>query len=433
VPVDEDDGRIERPPWIVRGRRHVARWRVTARSDVNRARRAAAATFGPEPFTERLRVSGAWRGRDRAVTLPVDRVLVGGEAGIGARRLARAVGDPMRPSTRITEGALAALLSEYRATGAPALTDAAVLASEFGRELVAALHAGGHPLGARRREDLPGRLRGLVREARERPRERVRVRRVRDSDCFQVEETAPALVRALLERDPGVPATLRPGQAVTPLQDLLLRMSWLAGARRLYQPIDAPELEGSWELVRGCEDRLALMTDFLAGAGIRSPATYLDVASCYGWFVAAMRDAGYDATGVESDELAARCGSWVYGLPRDRVTVADAVPFLAPGAARHDVVSCFSLLHHLVLRGEREATGLIRALDDATGRVLFLDTGEHHEEWLRHLLPGWDPPFIGRWLRRHTTFRAVVPLGVDHDRRPPNGDNYGRTLFACLR
>ena len=113
----------------------------------------------------------------------------------------------------------------------------------------------------------------------------------------------------------------------TPLQDLLLRMSWLDGTRELYQPIDAPELRSGWTTVRQCTDRLAKMDAFLGERGITG-GRYLDVASCYGWFVARMGERGFDAEGVERDPLAVPLGRAVYGLPDGVVSTGDCVDFL---------------------------------------------------------------------------------------------------------
>ena len=222
----------------------------------------------------------------------------------------------------------------------------------------------------------------------------------------------------------------------TPLQDVLDRMSWLGGTRELYQPLQAPELADSWVLVRRCQDRLDRMQEFLRAHDLLPPAagTYLDVASCYGWFVASMRDLGFEANGVERDPLARPLGVAAYGLREDAVRTGDAEDVLASAGRRWDVVSCFSLLHHFVLgRGSVPPEELVRRLDAVTGRVLFLDTGQEHEEWFRESLRGWNAAFVADFLRRTTTFDRIVDLGPDGDGRGAYAGNYGRTLFACVR
>ena len=112
----------------------------------------------------------------------------------------------------------------------------------------------------------------------------------------------------------------------------------------------------------------------------------------------------------------------------------DAVEFLRGDTGPYDVVSCFSLLHHFALgRGSVDEVALFRLLDRATGRVLFLDTGQAHEAWFRKSLPEWNADYVREFLEQYGTFDRVIDLGPDQDAVPPYEDNYGRHLFACVR
>ena len=260
---------------------------------------------------------------------------------------------------------------------------------------------------------------------------------IRDSDCYQVLDGHHRLALLAHHDVPTARVKVKRLPVTTPLQDLLTQMSWIGGKKELYQPVDAPELRQSWTTVRRCRDRLELMESHLAALGTGPGHSYLDVASCYGWFVQQMAERGYAAQGVERDPLAPRLGAGVYGLDPGRVTVGDAVEFLRAAreeGRRYDVVSCFSLLHHFVLgRGGTSAEELTQLLDSVTGRVMFLDTGQEHEAWFARTLRGWDATHIARFLTTHTTFDEVIDLGPDQDAVPPYADNYGRHLFACVR
>ena len=72
-------------------------------------------------------------------------------------------------------------------------------------------------------------------------------------------------------------------------------------------------------------------------------------------------------------------------------------------------------------------------IDRATRTVLFFDMGEGHKAWFRNRLSGWDPDYIEQWLRKNTSFTQIYRLGVDQDNVSPFEDNYGHTLFACMR
>jgi hypothetical protein len=159
----------------------------------------------------------------------------------------------------------------------------------------------------------------------------------------------------------------------------------------------------------------------------------LDVAANYGWFIRQFTDMGFEAHGVERDPTSIRIGQFVYSNPIGAVTRADAVAYLRDSQILFDVVSCFSLVHHFVLgRGSVSADVFLQLLARRTGKVLFFDMGQSHEEWFKDSLRGWDASFIARWLAEQTGFR-ITPLGTDEDAVGPFSRNYGRTLFACER
>ncbi|MBM3672566.1 MAG: methyltransferase domain-containing protein [Actinobacteria bacterium] len=263
----------------------------------------------------------------------------------------------------------------------------------------------------------------------------VRVRRIRHSDCFQVVDGHHRIALAIDAGLTDLDVAIEGGTTTTPVQDLVSSLRWTAGRRELYQPINAPELESEWTLVRRCNDRLEMMTTFLEEQGLSSRGrTYLDVGACYGWYVAEMSRRGFGAHGVELDPNAIRLGRHAYGFEPDAITAAECSEFLRGVDRRFDVVSCFSVLHHFALgAGACSAEELGGLLDRATGEVLFFDTGQAHEAWFHDLLPAWNSEYIVEWLRCHTTFKRVVALGTDNDAVPPYEHNYGRTLFACTR
>ncbi|MEA2139089.1 MAG: hypothetical protein QOG56_2239 [Solirubrobacteraceae bacterium] len=319
-------------------------------------------------------------GRTRTLTVPADRLLLGGDGAGRPEELVRLTGDLARPSQPLARWP----------------HDAA-----DGAESAAAP---------------------------------VRVVAVKRSDCFMV---LSGHRRAALAHAAGadeLDVELVAGSRWTPFAHVVLDMGWLDSRAELYQPVASPEFE-RWPVVRACRDRLEDMVDFLSehGPAPGSQASYLDVASCYGWFVAQMLERGYDARGIELERVAPQIGAAAYGLDASRIAVGDSVVLLESRAPA-DVVSCFSLAHHFVLgRGSCSAEELVGLLARRTRRVLFFEMGQEHEAWFRHSLAGWDADGVRTWLLRHTDFDEVVAIGVDQDSRPPYEDNYGRTLFACVR
>lgn len=265
--------------------------------------------------------------------------------------------------------------------------------------------------------------------------DRIRINLIRRSDCFLVAEGHQAVVAAYAAGAWLVDAEVVGCPSWTPFQQFVLDIGWLNGRAELYQPVPSAEFGAFWHVIRACQDRLDLMISFLVdhGLGPTRGRSYLDVGSCYGWFVAQMLGRGYDARGIEVEPMAPTMGQAAYGLAPERIAVGDCVDLLKTQPAV-DVMSCLSLVHHFLLgRGGCSAEELVGLLCRQTRRVLFLDTAEDHEAWFRDSLSGWNPHHVREWLLRHTDFDEVVALGIDRDSRPPYQDNYGRTLFACVR
>ena len=183
--------------------------------------------------------------------------------------------------------------------------------------------------------------------------------------------------------------------------------------------------------------RLEMMTSYLERAGLTAASgdlSYLDVGSCYGWFVSEMSKRGFDAKGIEMDKLALELGPLVYGIDVAQVSVGDCITLLGDQARTADVVSCFSVLHHFVMgRGTSSAPDLMARLAERTSKVLFLDTGQAHESWFRWTLPEWSPDYIASWILAHSDFTRVEAIGVDEDGSGVFRGKFGRTLFACTR
>ena len=418
-----------------------------------RPARAAVVKAGRRlPAPVRRGVSTVVLRRPWSTEVPIDSLLLGSQVGLTADEYAEATGDLLWASTRVSDGPHAAL---FRAALAKpeGLTDDEILTSPYASMARTAIAVRQHYFGA---TDDAG-IVDLARSAIARyvgdgvdagtdvrpvmssaPTDPILVAPVRGSRMFQVLDGHHRVAAAAVAGATTAQVVAKWFPVETPLQRLLLRMSWIGGKRQLYQPVEAPELD-RWPLVRKCTDRRDKMVKFLADEGVvgaeGSALGYLDVASCYGWFVDQMEANGLTARGIERDPLGPVLGHAVYGLDPSKIATGDAIELLdAMGEERVDVVSCFSLLHHFVLgRGSVSAEELIKRLDDHTARVLFMDTGQANEEWFRESLPEWTAEYVRTFLETNTDFRRIVDLGPDDDAVAPYEKNYARHLFACVR
>lgn len=386
-------------------------------------------------------------------TIPLNRILLGDEGGIPADRYARMLDAPMRPSTPIEQWPHVALLQLFDESGETILSPSRFFETDYAKNALLCLDVLGHYFQAHSEE-------GIIRVARDfleryqRSGARaaqaavetqhghserhapILVRPIRFSDCYQMIDGHHRAAIAWARGERTIRAAVVRPTVLTPLQSLLLDVTWANGPRELYQPIDAPEVMAGWRLVRQCKDRMEKMSGFLHEQGITPcpGVTYADIACNYGWFVRGMSKIGYEAYGVERDPTACRLASLVNGVDPSRIFRSDVVRFLKADPRQYDIVSCLSLLHHFVLnRYAIDASTLIRLLDSITGRVLFLDTGQSHEKWFCDRLPEWDAGYIEQWLLKNTSFTRVFQLGADCDDAPPYAGNYGRMLFACMR
>lgn len=392
------------------------------------------------------------RHRLRPRRIRLDRMLCSGENGLSAAQYARHTNDPLRPSTAVTRSPQVQLLEEYGRRGEGLFDPEVFRNTAYFMNAEACIAATGSYFDALTAEGIERVARRFVAsfvglDVRDAELGRSKsfssrhslpvVTPVRYSSCYQVVDGNHRIAMAVVRGEEAVWAWVKGPPVLTPLQQLVFDVSWTRGRRELYQPIDTPEFQAQWPLVRRCDDRMAMIHDFLFAGGLLPPnlRTSLDVASSYGWFVRAFSERGFEASGVEIDWASTEIGRVAYGLAPGQVTRSEVVRFLEGELERRwDVVTCFSLIHHFVLGRMRiSPEEMLGHLDRITGTVLFLDTGQEHELWLRRSLDGWHADRIEQWIRENSSFGVVRRLGVDGDGVGAYAGNYGRTLFACMR
>lgn len=415
-------------------------------------RKRSEVDLGPTIFDPPLRLD-----------VEIDALLVGSQAGRPLERWIRETGELGRASLRLVDSPYVSFLRQIRLDPKRLDDDALLRATDYYRMAKRCADHTGKWFGAREEAGILERVRAFGRmlpelaggsgpelaamggepmQGRTPVGEPVRLFAVRDSRCYELQDGHHRAALAAVGGQPSIAASVG-GDKWSYLQSLVLQGVQTRGRQELYQPLKAPEFDGSWTLVRRCADRFAMMERFLRERGLSGEGrTSLDLASSYGWFVRALADHGFDAHGVERDDLAVRIGLAGYRLPPDKIRVMSVERFLEGNRETYDVVLFLSILHHFVIGresaglfaagGDAAARKLIRHVERACGRVLFFDTGEEQETWMRDKLPGWTPEFIARWLKENTSFSEIVPLGRDEDVLSFPG-NYARTLFACVK
>lgn len=380
----------------------------------------------------------------RTALVPMDKLLLGGQCGTHAATYGRIIDDPTWSSTQLKNGPHASLYRLALEDPESLLPDCDLLATDYGQMAKTQLEKMSHYFLLTDGDAIRRHIERRVEEFRsanesgydplgESPSLPL-VRPIRDSDCYEIVDGHHRLAQGLVLGATKARVEVTYLEGTTSMQDFLRSMSWLGSKKEIYQPLPFPEVASEWVLVRQCTDRLEKMLRFIREQGISSDGSYLDVASCYGWFVAEMAKEGFKSRGLERDPLGAELGEIAYGLNRDAIMVGDATSILEGQGKKWDIVSCFSLIHHFGLTNNRVGLDrFLRALDNVTGSVLFLDSGQEHERNYRELLKGWTTDGIRQMVLDATSFTDVTLLGPDGDGVGEYAGNYGRVLFAFTR
>ncbi len=378
-------------------------------------------------------------------TVPVDSLLLGGESMIPAAEYAVASGEFLRPSTPIRRSPYFELLAQFGQMGQRIFERHEFSKTSYFSNAMNCIGVTGKYFEAESSNEIVRVAEKFIQREyyREDPAEpaqaghapagkRILVCPVADSKCYQVLEENQRAAGAAFRGGTEVPVEIVGMPVMTPAQALLHNVRWQWGRAELYQPIDLPEVS-TWTVVRRCVDRFSLMHDFLSAIGLRT-GRYLDLGCSYGWFVREFAKAGFDAHGVDEDPAAIEVGRRIYGIAEGATKAAQIPLPVENGSMPFDVVSLFSVLHHFILgRGPCTAENLIQSIDKITKRVLFIDSGQAHEAWHQESLREWDANKLQNWLGDNTSFSRIVRLGTDLDNVGPFRENYGRTLFACVR
>jgi 2-polyprenyl-3-methyl-5-hydroxy-6-metoxy-1,4-benzoquinol methylase len=265
------------------------------------------------------------------------------------------------------------------------------------------------------------------------PKASIKLNKILFSDCYEIVDGHHRMGILYLKNVKKINAFVV-GEKTTFLQNMLFSCNQTHGDPELYQPVDRLEVS-SWRVVRNCQDRFEMIENFLKQNNLMSEIeSVLDVSCSYGWFLKEFSKKNINIIGVEKDFNAINVGKLIYNLEEKIFIQADAYDFLMENNQKYDLVLFLSILHHFALGKEKGGVEeILKRLDAITEKVLFLDTGQNHEEWYRKRLSNWDDEYIEKVLRENTTFTSIVKVGKDSDNRGYFRKQYGRTLFACFR
>ncbi len=386
-------------------------------------------------------------------TIDLRRTFAYGEAGVEAKMWAEITGDLPRASMLLADSPHVKFLEQYREIGEKIFLKRHFKESPYFINAAQCVKIAGHYFGQRTFEGIAGQARAFISlyermlkgdlsevrypfsEGHSAPQSLPVVRETWTPNTFQVDDGMHRFAIRWMLGHRRTKAKILPPKMPTALQYLAAKVGRVQARRGLYQPIDGPEFDSSWKCHRHCHDRLEKMLGFLSTGNYNvADLSVVDLGCSYGWFVAEFLKRGADAIGVDINHAALKIGQIAYGVPAGQFVKSNLLNFLDRRGQTYDVVLLLSVLHHFALRPDfGSPEEILKRADAATGAMLFIDTGQAHEERYRYTLPQWNHDFIVNFVKQHTSFDRVIPLGIDSDGVGLLKRNFGRMLFACVR
>lgn len=373
----------------------------------------------------------------------LDHILWGGEQGISANVYSRQTHNYLRSSTLLKDSPHVQLLRQYHEIGEKIFEPKTLKKTNYYKNIIECIQQCGNYFNIKDPKDAPSQIRRFIDHYK--GIEKAPIYQQTDSGdpivasnvfsaYYEVIDGIHRLAIAYAKGVEEIECIICERKTISYLQQLVLGNKWTPGQFLLYQPIEFPEFE-KFTLVRKCSDRFAMMERYLkANLPDFNGKIYLDLGCSYGYFLARMQSLGMKVYGVDDCANSIMLAQICYKIPKGRLLGLSIENFFELNEERYDVVSLLSVLHHFLLkRGTISAEELIRKVDQITESVLFIDSGQNHEQWFQKSLPGWDEKKLVEWLKAHTTFNQISVLGADTDNIGIYSNNYGRTLIACSR
>lgn len=381
-----------------------------------------------------------------ATTVPVDKLLMGGECGLTSTAYATSVGDLTRPSRSVMTSPHLALLREAINWSQEDFQSEKFKLTAYYRNAAECLSKFGYYFPYIRSADQiwqaaykfvdetrTGRI-GSQPPGHSAVSSLVSVTPIVDSDCYNLFDGHHRTARAIYRGQTEIEVEIRDALASkTPIQTLLQQVRWDSKGV-LYQPLPFPELTKSWKLLRRCDDRAQMMVDFTKLRGVHG--SYLDLAAYFGYFCDKFYQAGFVSVGIELDPAAVLVGRYTYPhihLMSGNILETEQI------TDKFDVVSCLSFLHHFISgrigQGKTAMPVFLKSLDTVCREVLFVETGESTEPWFKGRLSKWTDDDMIAAVLENTTFKTATKLGRDRDGELAGigKGNYGRMMVAFTR
>lgn len=380
--------------------------------------------------------------------IQISQLLIGQQSGIPLKYWVKLSGEEDRISVPLVSSPYVSFLMEVQKNKKLIYNNSFLENSPYFKLGLICINTIGHFMGAKNKEELKkwmqtyfllyqNKLKGQVadiilkiEDGHSKQGDPIKLRKIKHSNCYEIIDGHHRVAMDYLMGKKEIRAIII-DKGYSILQEKLLKINITHG-RELYQPIDKLDVL-SWPVIRRCDDRFEMMRSFLLSKKIKE-GSVLDLACSYGFFLKKFKETGLNVFGLDRDKRAIEICKLVNHLDSKELKIDRIENFLQNSKCQWDIVLFLSILHHYIIGKEPgEFSQILKQLDKITGKILFLDMGQNHEEWFSTTLANWDEDYIIKKIKENTSFKQIIPLGKDKDNLGKYTKNYGRTLFACVR
>lgn len=377
----------------------------------------------------------------------IDKILIGQQSGFPLERWVEISKEYERISIPMTNSPYVLFLKEVEINNKLLTSDKYLENTDYFKMAIKCISIVGHFMGAKDNESLKEWMRkyysmfenakkGInnsiilsTSEGHSKPNSPVLLYKLKHSDCYEIVDGHHRIAIQYALGNEYIEGKIV-GNKYSILQKKLLKINQVHDIE-LYQPVERLEVR-NWPKVRNCQDRYNMMINFIKNK--IKKGSVLDLACSYGWFLSKFKEKGFKVLGIDRDEKAIEIARLIYGLNDSELETIKIEDFFKKNTQQFDIVLFLSILHHYAIGKEKgEVIEILKNLDKITGKILFLDTGQNHEQWFKENLKEWDENYIVNLIKQNTSFKEVIPLGKDNDNTGKYKNNYARTLFACVK
>ena len=297
----------------------------------------------------------------RVRKINIDKILMGGEGGIGGNHYSVITENITRSSTRITESPHYLFLKEYNEIGESIFNFGVFEKTAYYKNASECIDYNVNYFEITKKdliienakffinnlylkaESFEGIKNGHYKKG-----SPIQLRPIKNSNYYELIDGNHRIACAMIQGEQTVNAIIKRKSTSTAAQDLITSVAWQKNKKELYQPVNLPEVE-DWPVIRVCNDRFTLMKGFLEKHMLLGKlSNYLDIGCSYGWFVDKFQtELKIESHGIDIDPFALKVGYDIYKIPPGRLRRFNISEYLKETNEKYDVTSLFSVIHQI--------------------------------------------------------------------------------------